>query len=471
MTGYQILWNSSIVVTVLSCLVMVFSALFRKDKLVLASAALVLSNANSPPVNAITANMGLELGASWFFIGLVGLVLILCYRLDVGRILFAFPNLTGGVLAFLAFCYFSLVSPIVAYDRVAAVRRSFSFLLIFIVGWRIFGLVFRQRPELTRSRLYSILYAVGTWGIVQQVATLLLMGPKALHREIGGVASQITIAGRVVSRLQAPGLLNATGLAMGAAGSIFLVVHWLKVFSGIRRVLLMGLLPLPVLVLCWAAGRTAMFAFWATSVVLSFMEFRAARSKARPVLILLLIGLLPVLLWSFVVPLWMRGGVVQSVSDIFVQARLDSAIRSLRFLKSYLILGAGSGALDYAVEDQILGGVQVESFFFQVLIEFGLIGGLLYVLAWLSLTFAILRTDFYYLRQGCPAAWLPSSSIIFVWATSPASYGFGLFNGSLALSLAIGAAAMIDWASAKRALVKGVHYVDLPQRGGNLQRV
>jgi hypothetical protein len=119
---------------------MIFSALLRRDRWLLASAALVLINANSSSVNAIADNLGLGVGSAWFLIGFVGLVLVLHYRINPGQILFASPNLTGILLAFFAFYYSLLLIPIVAYDRTASIRRGLSFLLVFLVGWRVLDL-------------------------------------------------------------------------------------------------------------------------------------------------------------------------------------------------------------------------------------------------------------------------------------------------------------------------------------------
>jgi len=458
MTKYEMLWNLPIAVTALSCLVMIFSALLRKDRVVLASGALVLANANSAPVVEITANLGLGLGTAWFLIGLVGLVLIICYRLNIEHILFAVPNRTGFLLAWFAFYFFLIFSPIVALDRSVTIRRAFSFMLVFIVGWRIFGLVFRQRPELTRSRLYAMIYTTGAWGIVAAIATLLVMGPRAMRAEIGGARSLINLGGHIVSRLQG-GFLRATGLAEMTASAIFLVVHWIKTGSRMRRLKLLGLLALLALIFLWAAGRTAMVAFWVTILVLGFMEFLTARSKTKPAFLLLLFGVLPVLLWGLVAPLLLREG-MDTIWQTLVQARLDGAMQGLRLYKPYLVWGTGSGTLLGSFE---AGDLAVESFFFRVLIEFGLIGGTLYVLAWLSITLFVLRTDFYYLRRGQPGAWLPSVGFIMTWAASPTSFGFSVFNGSMALSLAIGAAAMVDWIQIKRAARQGVDHLTIQQ--------
>jgi hypothetical protein len=161
----------------------------------------------------------------------------------------------------------------------------------------------------------------------------------------------------------------------------------------------------------------------------------------------LLVLLLPILLWGLILPLWMRGGVLKPLPTLVSDARLGAAVQAVSYLKSYLILGAGAGAFDYAVEREL--DIEVESFYFQALSELGLMGGTIYILVWLSLTVTILRTDFYYVRRGHPAAWLPSSKIIFMWVASLASYGFGLFTGNLALLFAIAASATVDWARIK----------------------
>ncbi len=445
MSKYEILWNLPVAVAALSCLVLALAALGRKDRWVLASAALVLVTANLAPVVEITAKWGWGLGTAWFLIALVGVVLIFCYRLDVGRILFIIPNRTGILLAWFAFCFFVIFSPLVALDRSATVRRAFSFILIFIVGWRVFGLIFRRRPELTRSRLYTMIYAVGMWGIVAAVATLLVMAPRAIRGAIGGVRSLISLGGFTVSRLQG-GFLPATGLAEMTASSIFLVVHWIKRTCGIRRLVLIGLLALLAGIFLWSAGRTAMVAFWMTGLVLGSMELLTARAKVKPALSLVLFGVVPVLLWGFLAPLFFREG-ANTMWETFVEARLGGAMQGLRLYQHHLLWGTGSGPLLGTFKE---GDLAVESFFFRVLIEFGIIGGALYVLVWLSITVLVLKTDLYYLRRGRPGAWLPSAGFIMAWAASPASFGFSIFNGNLAFLLAIGAAAAVDWVRIKR---------------------
>lgn len=449
MSNYEILWNLHLAVTVLSTLVMIFSALTRRDKQLLGAAALVLVSANFGPMNALTTGRGL--GASWFLIALVGLVLILRYRLDIGRILFAIPTRTDALLLFFV-VYLFAASPFAAYDPTTALRRGIAFLLVFIVGWRIFGEVFRQQPESVRSSLYVMLYAAGAWNIVYCVAILVLIGPATIRYEgMGGAV--FALGGRIVPRLQIP-ILHGTGLSEGAAAGILLVIHWLRAVPGMRRLLFICLLPPVALILLWGGGRGAIFSVWATGIALSIIGFVAAKkgAKVRSALVSLLIGVLPIVLWPVVEPVLMRGARVQSLLDALMISRLDTAMRTLRFFESQLLWGAGAGTLAVHAAPRL--GLAVESFFFQVLIEFGVIAGAVYALAWLSISFAILRTDFHYMRQDQPAAWLPSAGIIFTWAGILAGYGFGIFTGSLALTLATGAAATIDWTRIQSASVE-----------------
>jgi hypothetical protein len=276
------------------------------------------------------------------------------------------------------------------------------------------------------------------------------MAPSALRGEIGGISSQLIFAGKKVSRLQAPGVFPATALSTIAASTVFLLFHWLckKSLSKFTRFILYFLVFTAFLILFWSAGRTAMAAFWVTSLVLIFMKYLTSRSKGKYLILLLVLGLFPILLQGFIIPLWMRGGVESSFINTFFSARLNSALEAFRFLKSYIIFGAGAGALDYTVESIL--GIEVESFLFQAILEFGLIGGIVYILVWVSFTLVAFRNDIHHLRKGEPAAWLPSIQLIFVWATTPASYGFGLFTGNLAILMAIAAAATVNWNNEKR---------------------
>jgi hypothetical protein len=52
------------------------------------------------------------------------------------------------------------------------------------------------------------------------------------------------------------------------------------------------------------------------------------------------------------------------------------------------------------------------------------------------------RLDWRAARDGEPGAWLAGASLVFMWVLSPFAYTFGLFTGSLALTLSIASAAI-----------------------------
>ena len=443
MTPYQILWDLPIAATGLSVLLLIVATLQRKERLLLVTATLILTNANTAAVSAITADLGLGLGSASFLMDGVLLVLLWYYRVNPIRVLFPRHG-WPGVLLFLTLCYMLVISPIVSIDRVDTVRRSLSYLLVYALGWGAFGLIFSHRPELTRERVYTILYTGGMWSLVMLFALLLVAGPHAFRGEIGGLWSTITLGSITVSQLQAPGM-NATGVAMSAASSVFLIIHLWQMWSRsrLKRLILAAVLFVVTIVFLWSAGRTAMLAFAGTVILLLLLVTIVRRGKHRftAVLFLLLLGLALIPLTDILAGLFLRGG-ASSLLDAFRISRLDLALKGVSLYRSYLVWGTGPGVL---LASYSAGDIIVESFFIRILIELGAVGGTIYLIAWLTLTYYVIKVDVHYMRLGYPATWLPSSFFIFIWVTSPASFGFSIFDGGLALNLAIAAAAAVEW--------------------------
>jgi hypothetical protein len=445
MTPDQILWNLPIVVTGLSLVLLLFAALLRKEKLLLVAATLVLSTANATPVTIITADLGFGVGSAVFLMGSVLVILLLYYRIN--PVLLLFPRLGWpGIFLFLTLYYILLISPIVSIDRIDTIRRGLSYLLVYSVGWVAFGAIFSQRPELTRERVYIMLYAAGSWSIVISIATLILIGPSTFGTVTGNMHAVVELGPYRAQRLQTA-FLNATGLAMGAATSIFLIVHWAQSWSRsvLKQAFLIVILPPMVIILLWSAGRTAMLAFAGTVVLLLLLSIitRGGQNRFRAVIFLLVFGVVLISLTDILAGLFLRRG-ASSLQDAFMADRLVLALEGVSYYRSHLVWGTGTGVLLSSFSFS-LGDIVVESFFFRLLIELGVVGGSIYLFTWLVLTYYVIRVDLHYMRRGYPAAWLPSSGIIFIWLTSPASFGFSLFNGGLALQLAIAAAAYVEW--------------------------
>jgi len=449
MTPYQILWNLPIVATGLSLLLLVVAAFLRRDRLALVATTLILVNANSAPVVTITADLGLGLGSAWFLMGGVILVLLLCYRLNPVRLLFPLPG-WPGLLLFLTLYYILLISPLVSIERVESIRRSLSYTLVYLLGWGIFALIFARRPQLARARMFTILYTGGSWTLVMLVATLILIGPSAASGEISDLRAVITLGPYRGMRLHVD-FLPATGLAMSAATSILLIVHWWQNWARAisRRIVLAVMLAITTVVLLWSAGRTAMLAFGGTVVLLLLliMVTRGGKHRFRAMLALFALGLALVPLTGILSGLFLRHG-APSLQEAFWNDRLSLALEGISAYRSHLVWGTGSGVL---LGSFTTGDIAVESFFIRILIELGAVGGTLYLITWLVLTYYVVRVDLYYMRRGYPAAWLPSSGFIFIWVTSPASFGFSIFDGGLVLRLAIAAAAVVEWQRIKAA--------------------
>ncbi len=442
--SHQVLWNLPIAATVVSLSLLIVAAMMRRERLLFIAVTLILINANTSPVVAITSNLGLGLGSAWFLLGGVLLILTISYRLNPTRYLL--PRLgLPGVLLFITLCYMLLISPIVTIDRAETVRRSLSFLLVYTLGWGAFGGVFAQRPQLIRARVYTMLYTAGCWNILMLVALLVVVGPSAARGQIGGLVSVPLLVPISVSRLQVPGFLNATGVGMSAASSALLVVHWWQARGGstITRLLLALVLVTVMVALIWSAGRTAILALVGTIVVVLLLAILAHRGRRRfrtaMLLLLCLLALVPLI--DVLAGLFVRGG-ESSLVEAFWQARLDLALEGVTAYRSRLVWGAGTGVL---LSSFTVGDIVVESLFFRVLIELGVIGGGLYLITWMALTYYVIRADLRSMRFEHRGSWLPSSSLIYVWMTSPAAFAFSIFDGGLVIQLAIAAAAAAEW--------------------------
>ena len=441
MISHQILWNMPIIATCIALVLLTSGILLRKERLVLVAVALILSTANSTPVVTLTADIGV--GTASFLIGFVIFALMLYYRLNPVGIFLPRAGFLETLLLLTVF-YVLFISPIVSIDLTQTVRRSLSYLLIYILGWRVFGMIFLKRPELNRSRIYTMLYTSGAWSIVFLVSNLIILGPLTFAQVGGDMHSVIKLGSYQGQRLQG-NFLNATGLSMAAATSIFLIIHWLQKCgrSISRQIALVAVLVIITVVFIWSAGRTALLAFAGTVVLLLFsvMIVRRGKPRLKAMLLLLVLGLALVPLNDILAGLFLRGG-ASSLLDAFYNSRFNLAMEGIAAYRSNLVWGTGTGIL---LGTFTKGDIAVESFFIRILIELGAIGGTIYLITWLMLTYYVVKVDLNYIRQKHPAAWLPSSGFIFIWLSSPASFGFSIFNGGLVLQLAIASAAFVEW--------------------------
>ncbi len=436
---HTILWNLPLIITGLSAVVMVLTAFTKNTKTFLIAVALLLSNASLNPVNEFTSRLGF--GASWILIALTGWALIHHFNLNVGEILFGIPNFTDLILfSFAAFLFLS--PPFIAYDFTASLRRATSFLLVFMVGWRTFGAIFRSRPNEIRSYIHIILYTSSGWMVLFVMIFLIVIGPGALQPVQGWI--NFALGGTVVTRLEYRPVLPGTAVSSAAATGLFLAYHWFQRFRDRRRIVIIALTPIITLIMLWGGGRTAMISMWITALILFIMELlaRGKRGQVKIILTLGVIGLIPLLLWPLIEPIFMRDQGMSSIIEGLMINRINASVDIFRYFQSQAIWGAGAGALTvYASETST---PLLESFFFQAVIEYGILFGSLFILAWVLITITIMRVDFLYLKNREPAAWLPSSGVLFIWAGVFANYGFGIFSSNLALTLSVGSAAMVE---------------------------
>jgi hypothetical protein len=436
---HEILWYSPIIVTGISMSIMIITAFTKHTRIFLISVGIVLANASLNPVNELTARMGF--GASWILIAIVGWALIHHFDLDVGEILFGVLNFVDLTLLLFTI-YLFLGAPFIAYDLTAAIRRATSFLLVFIVGWRIFGAVFRVRPQAIRSYIYILIYASGAWYIIFDLIFLIVYGPNAVQPVKGWI--NFALGGQVVTRLEYISVLPGTAVSSAAAVGLILVYHWYKRFNDRRRILLLGLTPVLILIILWGGGRTAMISLWVTALILYMMEtlFRRGFLQVRTVLFFVSLGLLPLLLWPIFQPIFMRDVGMRTLIEGLMINRINASIEIFRYFQSNITWGAGASALSVYAKETFTP--LLESFFFQSIIEYGILFGSLYILAWVIITLAIIKVDMHYLRAGFPAAWLPSAGVLFIWAGILANYGFGIFSSNLIIHLAIGTASLFE---------------------------
>jgi len=435
-----------VVIAVSSLFLLVLAALARQRCLALIAAALVLTNANWSSVNALTGEAGV--GTAALLIGIVSLLLIACFRLNLltlPRALIRGP----GIPVFVMVNYLAFLSPVLSIDPLSSVRTSLSFVLVCSAGWCIFGKVLAKRPDLARTYVYRLMYAAAVNGLIILIAAAVLMGPSARRLAIGGAESRIALGGFTVSRLQAEGF-NATGLGMLAASTLFVIVHWHRVGrrKPLKGTVLVILAAITGGLFLWTGGRSAILAFVGTASCLMLLM---SVSRPRTVLVaLVLLGGASICLYllrDFWLGIFWRGPLraetSRSLVGLFLHSRVESSLLALKHYGGNTLFGNGTGIL--ARSD-----FNVECFFFRVLIELGIVGGTLYILTFAYLTYCVIRVDLHHLRLGQAGAWLPSSAFVFTWFISPASYGFSLFTGNLVLQLAIAAGAAIEWEAIRK---------------------
>jgi len=434
------LWNFPIVITGLATLLLIFSVLVHREKLFLVCISLILAYSSLNPINELSEKWGF--GTSWILMILIGMALVLFYRLNVVYVLFRLSDIVD-VFLYIILIYL-LASPLIAYEPAATLRRAPAYMFVIMIGWRIFGEVFRTQPKAIRSMIHLMIYTYGISQIVWIFLILIIVGPIAFQNQsLGGAV--FALGGYTVSRLQYAGLFHGTAVSTTAALGIVLTVHWLKYVKNKRnQLILFWLLLTLVIILFWGGGRTAMFALYFTLISLFSLELVAKKgfSKIKQLIAMLLLSIIPLISWSIFEPIIFRERGGQTIGEMLQFSRFDNALSAFHYFEPYRIWGSGVGALfDFAKKT---GTPLVEVFYFNVLIEFGYFLGTLYIIAWLLITIMVVRADMYYLRHGHPRAWISTGIFLIVWFSSITAYGFALPTSILAFYLSIGAAARYD---------------------------
>jgi hypothetical protein len=199
-------------------------------------------------------------------------------------------------------------------------------------------------------------------------------------------------------------------------------------------------------VLVWSGTRTALFAGWlACCATLLVFSLNAHRSHVRRRA-----------WWALAVALVVPLGGIDAISR-FLNRSSDSGVLDIASLyqagrRQYSenvfrwigynhdpVWGAGLGANNVVTGNIInTSAIQrdsgygiIEPFFELIAFEWGVVGGTAYAAYWLLLSWIVVRGDLRDIRRGTPWAGLATCWVLYVWASSVTSFGFGMVNNTL----------------------------------------
>jgi hypothetical protein len=353
-----------------------------------------------------------------------------------------------GFFAILLYGVATSIVGVVLYPGVSIIRLG-CMLLLYIAGARVVGGSARtDNGSRAAARAAVIAGSVAPGALIVLVTTI-----SGVSR-LGSDARFDPSIQVQLGTFSAPRLLNnALGATfLGQSSAIVLIVVTFAFFrtrSTSLRTLAVTAWVVYLGAVFWSSTRTAMIAGWICScgtlmVFAVAARYRRARHRARWVLAMAL--MLPLGNTASVARFINRSsdGTTLELSDLYQSGRgkyADNVFRWIGDGRNDAIWGAGLGASievtrSIATSSTIQrdsGYGLIEPFFILVMFEWGMVGGVIYACYWLWLSWRLVRMDIRDLRAGVPWAGLVTCWLLYVWASSVTSFGFGIVNNTVLL--------------------------------------
>ena len=350
-----------------------------------------------------------------------------------------------GLLLLLCLIFIG-VSVVVSIDRIASLKALLYFSIMFIYGWVIVGKIITKYDE-PRNIMIKFADVFGILSVIFTILTLIIAGPVVHKYQYGGGESLINLFGITTHRLQARGL-NAPIVGVSSAIAFFWLYAAFQRFSKnfIRKFLLITLLLFSFFALLWSASRRAIIAFFATWVIIAFIDQKGKKMSISKYFRVIIIVAFAIYFFSFhFIGILYRGSgtnaINQSLFSLFLDSRVNIHGEDISNLLAPTLLGQGYGVVP-TIDD---GGLILESFFLKMYVELGVIGGIMYLMTFIVLTLSVVKVDRFYAALGERGALFPSTIMIFTWMNSISSWGFSLPVGTLAIQLSIVSVAVYIW--------------------------
>ena len=419
----------------------------RKDRLLLASIALLLSFVSSSSFNNATAAI-LGFSALWPIILLSGFVIHTYFKLDPFR--YSLAGRWIWIPLAIAIIYLFCVWPWFLYSS-ASLRRALAYLLVFLIGWFIVGRAITKDQDRIYETIRTIVLVIALVGFAQALVEFFLSAGSLTNIQEGNTTQ---IGSLEVRRLKAT--IHFTGLGYMLVLAFFGQINlgqrtnrsWVKKLS-------YGTMPVSFSLLLLTGSRGPLLTFFVLILVYLGIVFlnKSYNRKTRTIafVALLTIIVLPFILWgTFVKPYILARLPVEDLDEfslikVFYYSRLSNIAEIVLYaleLGYNPILGAGPKASILIAESGwLLSDFPIESYIPRMIFEWGIVGGLLYIFSTLMILWETIRLEAEERRAGDRTAWLLTIYMLIPWISSITSYGLSTVDGNLILVYAIGAAA------------------------------
>ena len=423
----------------------IIALLRRSQQLGLVSAGLIMSYSTNSSVDYLFHET-LGFGASWLLLAVLSLGMVLFFRVSLFRVMFIRNNYLEIIL-FCALLYLVIVSLVMSQTYVA-LRKLSTYLLVLILGFKIYGYAFVNSHKPVES-LYYVIGILSVVSISFLCIALVTLVPQSI---IDPTYINLIIGNWRLTRLEGFGIAHPVGMSISASLNTFVIMHWFvnSKRSG-RKFLCVLLMVIMALVIILTGSRGAMIGLASTWLVIIWLQSLSRKDMVLYAIVYLVVVAFAVSgFWGYVETIFTRTSDKISLTEVAYSSRYHQVYEIYDHVGlGGFIVGMGAGASEI-MSIELHQEFPLEPFWFRIILEWGMIGSFLYLITLAVLMRSVIRMETRLGQQGKKGIWILSSIYIFHFMTSPFYYGFSVFTGSLILPISGGVLAM-HWIARDRA--------------------